>query len=407
MRTINALSGAVLLLLVLCAQAWGQLPPGQHLNVTQVFVDDQNNPTNIMIIGTDLDFGDGPLTVTLGEYGDLVVTGTPSDTLIEAVLPIGIGEGDYLVTVSNGTGQSQSDEYDLTIGAVGPQGETGPQGVQGKLGPTGAQGEQGKLGNTGPQGEQGKLGPQGDPGLDGAQGVQGKVGPQGEQGKLGNTGPQGEQGKLGNTGPQGEQGKLGPQGDPGLDGAQGVQGKVGPQGEQGKLGNTGPQGEQGKIGPQGDPGLDGTQGIQGKVGPQGEQGKIGPMGMTGSQGEQGKLGPQGPQGKIGPQGEQGPPGLSSLITVTNNCPLQTCANTSQTCFTSCTVSCPDGRLVTGGGYSINNVFCYFGGDGGGCRVEAFRNQPWGSTGWLVQIFKQSNATNATSVTTWARCAFSN
>jgi hypothetical protein len=356
MRTINALSGAVLLLLVLCAQAWGQLPPGQHLNVTQVFVDDQNNPTNIMIIGTDLDFGDGPLTVTLGEYGDLVVTGTPSDTLIEAVLPIGIGEGDYLVTVSNGTGQSQSDEYDLTIGAVGPQGETGPQGVQGKLGPTGAQGEQGKLGNTGPQGEQGKLGPQGDPGLDGAQGVQGKVGPQGEQGKLG---------------------------------------------------NTGPQGEQGKIGPQGDPGLDGTQGIQGKVGPQGEQGKIGPMGMTGSQGEQGKLGPQGPQGKIGPQGEQGPPGLSSLITVTNNCPLQTCANTSQTCFTSCTVSCPDGRLVTGGGYSINNVFCYFGGDGGGCRVEAFRNQPWGSTGWLVQIFKQSNATNATSVTTWARCAFSN
>ena len=40
-------------------------------------------------------------------------------------------DGDYLVTVSNGNGQSQSDEYDLTIGAVGPVGPTGPQGIQG------------------------------------------------------------------------------------------------------------------------------------------------------------------------------------------------------------------------------------------------------------------------------------
>lgn len=174
-------------------------PPGGHLNVVQVFVDDPTDPTNITIVGTDLEFGSGPLTVTLGEYVDPLVITSATDTEIVAELPASIAEGDYLLTVSNGGGQSQNDEYDLTIG-------------------------------FGPQGEQGKLGPQGE---------QGKLGPQGEQGKLGS---QGEQGKLG---PQGEQGKLGPLGPPG---PQGVQGKLGPQGEQGKLG---PQGEQGKLGPEG------------------------------------------------------------------------------------------------------------------------------------------------------------
>ena len=80
--------------------------------------------------------------------------------------------------------------YDLTLGAVGPD---GPQGVQGKLGDTRAQGVQGKLGDTGAQGVQGKLGDTGD---------------QGVQGKLGDTGDQGVQGKLGDTGAQGVQGKA-------------------------------------------------------------------------------------------------------------------------------------------------------------------------------------------------------
>ncbi|MBE9549832.1 MAG: collagen-like protein, partial [Proteobacteria bacterium] len=92
---------------------------------------------------------------------------------------------------------TQDDEYDLTIGAVGPE---GPQGVQGKLGDTGAQGVQGKLGDTGAQGVQGKLG---DTGAQGVQGKLGDTGAQGVQGKLGDTGPQGVQGKLGDTGPQG------------------------------------------------------------------------------------------------------------------------------------------------------------------------------------------------------------
>jgi microcystin-dependent protein len=181
------------------ATANAAAPPGGHLNVIQVFVDDPTDPTSITIVGTDLAFGAGPLTVTLGEYVDPLVITSATDTEIVAALPASIAEGDYLLTVSNGTGQSQNDEYDLTIG-FGPQGEQGklgPQGEQGKLGP---QGEQGK---PGPQGEQGKLGPQGD------QGVQGKLGPPGPQGVQGKIGPQGEQGKVG---PQGEQGKIGPEG---------------------------------------------------------------------------------------------------------------------------------------------------------------------------------------------------
>jgi microcystin-dependent protein len=201
MRLIKAFLAGFLMVFVFlpAASANAAAPPGGHLNVIQVFVDDPTDPTSITIVGTDLAFGSGPLTVTLGEYVDPLVVTSATETEIVADLPAAIAEGDYLLTVSNGTGQSQNDEYDLTIG-------------------------------FGPQGEQGKLGPQGE---------QGKLGPQGEQGK---PGPQGEQGKIG---PQGEQGKLGPQG---FDGPQGVQGKLGPQGEQGKIG---PQGEQGKIGPQG------------------------------------------------------------------------------------------------------------------------------------------------------------
>lgn len=124
MRIINALLSTSVLFVFLFPQALAA-PPGAHLNITQVFVDDPNNPTSIMIIGVDLDFGSGPLSVTLGEFGALNIT-TSTDTLIEADLPGLISDGDYLLTVSNGNGQSQNYEYDLTTGAVGPQGPAGP-----------------------------------------------------------------------------------------------------------------------------------------------------------------------------------------------------------------------------------------------------------------------------------------
>ena len=91
-------------------------PPGQHLNVTEVTAD--IDAGTLTIVGEDFDFGPGPLVVTLGEYGLLTINFDDA-TLIDALLPVGIVAGDYLLTVSTGKGQSQSDEYDLTIGAVG------------------------------------------------------------------------------------------------------------------------------------------------------------------------------------------------------------------------------------------------------------------------------------------------
>ncbi len=102
-------------------------PPGGQLNVEKVWADDLDNPTSIMIFGEDLDFGPGPLTVTLGGFGELTIA-SASATQIDATLPDIILPGDYLLTVSMGDGQSQNDEYDLTIGAVGPQGPMGPAG---------------------------------------------------------------------------------------------------------------------------------------------------------------------------------------------------------------------------------------------------------------------------------------
>lgn len=93
------------------------------------------------------------------------------------------------------------------IGPTGPQGVTGPQGIQGQPGVTGPTGIQGSPGVTGPQGNQGS---QGDPGN------------QGVQGQPGDTGPQGNQGITGNTGPQGDPGAQGIQGITGATGATGV-----------------------------------------------------------------------------------------------------------------------------------------------------------------------------------------
>lgn len=228
MRVTSLLLSAFLILFVVLPEASGK-PPGGHLNITQVFVDDPENPTSIMIIGEDLLFGPQGPSVTLGEFGALSIVGTPTDTLIEALLPVGIPDGDYLLTASGGNGQSQNDEYDLTIGAVGPQ---GIQGIQGEIGPQG---------ETGPQGVQGP------PGADGADGTDGVDGTDGANGVDGVNGADGATGSTGATGATGPQGDPGPQGGPGPMGLSGPQGEQGDQGEPGNLALAGLTCEEGEF----------------------------------------------------------------------------------------------------------------------------------------------------------------
>lgn len=88
------------------------------------------------------------LRVVLGEYAPLAVT-LDTDTIIGATLPAGIAPGDYRLTVAAGRGESGKDEFDLTIGAVGPPGEMGPPGPQGDPGPIGPPGPKGDPGDAG------------------------------------------------------------------------------------------------------------------------------------------------------------------------------------------------------------------------------------------------------------------
>ena len=266
-----------LALLVSTGTTRAQSSSSVQLEVTQTEV---NNATNQITI-TGVNFGTSLPSVTLADQPLNVISSTP--TQLVADLPAGIQPGTYLLKVSRGTGTSQKDEIDITIGGGGPEGPQGPQGPQGPAGP------QGTMGAPGPQGPQGETGPQG------SAGPAGPTGPQGPQGETGATGPQGPQGPQGETGPQGAAGPQGPQGETGATGPQGPQGDPGPAGAQG------PQGPQG------------SQGLTGATGPQGSAGPQGPTGATGPQGPQGSQGPQGPTVAVFPVG-RAPEGNFAAIT---------------------------------------------------------------------------------------------
>jgi hypothetical protein len=139
-----------LLMASTAALAQDEIEKEGHVTINEVSID--YGDSSMLINGIDLDFGPQPLKVTLGDI-DISANCTLDDpqtiSCDDLDLPVA---ADLLLLVSNGNGAPHNDEYDLTFGAVGPQG------VQGKIGP---QGEQGKLGD---QGVQGKIGPQGDPG---------------------------------------------------------------------------------------------------------------------------------------------------------------------------------------------------------------------------------------------------
>ena len=104
-----------------------------HLTISEVSVD--YGTSSMLIIGLNLDFGPDPLEVILGDTDissdcalDLPLTDPQSISCNDLDLPVAT---DLLLLVSNGIGASQTDEYDLTFGAVGPPGPQGPPGIIG------------------------------------------------------------------------------------------------------------------------------------------------------------------------------------------------------------------------------------------------------------------------------------
>lgn len=160
-------------------------------------------------------------------------------------------------------------------GPIGPQGPTGPAGINGATGPSGPSGSIGVTGMTGPTG---------------ASGVQGVTGPIGATGVSGPSGTAGSIGATGMTGPQGIAGATGATGPAGTNGSIGATGATGPSGSNGAVGATGVTGPQGIAGPTG------PTGVSGSIGATGPTGGIGATGATGPTGVQGLTGPTGPTG---------------------------------------------------------------------------------------------------------------
>ena len=256
-------------------------------------------------------------TVFLGAV-QLTVTSFSATTIVASTAAV-TTPGSYLLTVD---GALLPGLFEVTLGAVGPQGAMGLQGPIGLTGPAGAKGATGAtgpLGLTGLTGATGATGSQGPIGLTGpagAKGATGATGPLGLTGLTGATGATGSQGPIGLTGATGATGAMGPLGLTGLTGSQGVQGipgvigATGPQGSQGLQGVPGAIGSPGPQGTQGLQGLAGPTGQTGAVGPAGSQGVPGPNGAIGQQGSAGLQGPAGSQGATGPQGQAGPQGTA-------------------------------------------------------------------------------------------------
>lgn len=145
-------------LLALAAPAVGQTP----LEVLEVFVDLDEEVLHV--VGRN--FGSSP-TVRLGNE-DLEVLEASEHVLTAALPPLPPGTYRLEARRGPGNGAPKYDEFEVTLGAIGPEGSQGPQGDPGPQGPPGPQGDPGSAGPQGPpgpQGEQGEQGPPGSPGF--------------------------------------------------------------------------------------------------------------------------------------------------------------------------------------------------------------------------------------------------
>jgi len=166
-KLVSILGGAVYFAFILMAEQFAlAAAPSQQLTIKNVSIDFVTD--TITITGENISLAAPTVTLGAGNISQhCAVVATPRSIVCNLLPPSGPGippNGDYRLVVAQGNGQAQIDEYDLTIGAVGPQGESGPAGPTGPTGPTGA---------TGPAGPQGPQGPAGPAGPAGAAGVSG------------------------------------------------------------------------------------------------------------------------------------------------------------------------------------------------------------------------------------------
>ncbi|MCK2213630.1 collagen-like protein [Actinomadura sp. ATCC 31491] len=201
------------------------------------------------------------------------------------------------------------------------------------------------------------VGPKGDTG---PQGPKGDAGPQGPQGRPGKQGAVGPQGPKGDTGPQGPQGPKGEDGKNGQDGKDGLPGK---NGEQGPKGDTGPKGD---AGPQGPKGADGRDGRNGRDGQDGEDGKSAYEIWRSQPGNGNKTVAQFLASLKGEKGDKGDPGTGGGGTTVT--PVIVNKSFSGKAGYA---SCPEGKLLTGGGFSSN--------------VKAVKSAPMNSSTWYVEL----------------------
>ena len=125
-------------------------------------LDMNGHPTQLTIKGVNFDYVNvlqvklGPNSTNMNVLS--IASASPTQIVANIPMPSDYPPGDYLLTVSKGNGQSQNDEYDLTIGGVGPKGDKGDTGDPGPIGPPGADGQDGAPGAPGAQGPPGESG---------------------------------------------------------------------------------------------------------------------------------------------------------------------------------------------------------------------------------------------------------
>lgn len=150
-------------------------PPEAQLRIASAVADCDAATPQLTLVGQfssaheqtyatiDLATGTMLLTKTFSSESTIVTTLVGCDDPGTYRVTVGLGEENDAVATTSGKVRPPQfyTVIDITLGAVGPQGERGIQGEQGEQGIPGPQGEQGVQGAQGEQGIQGEQGPAG------------------------------------------------------------------------------------------------------------------------------------------------------------------------------------------------------------------------------------------------------